>query len=136
LKNVGNFSNRVLAFTKSSFNGVVPAYEGALHADDKAFFNEISAKFDEFTASMELIKLKDSLKIVMSVSSLCNAFLQKQAPWDLVKTDKPRCAQVVNFAIQVLFMLASMFEPFMPSFSAKVYQQMLVTRTPEHEVLY
>jgi len=122
LKNVGNYSNRVLAFTKTAFNGVVPACQGALPAEDLAFFKDISAKFDEFITAMEAIKIKDSLKIVMAVSSMCNGYLQAQAPWDLAKTNKERCNQVVNLACQALFLLAAMFEPFMPSFSAKVYQ--------------
>ena len=29
-----------------------------------------------------------------------------------------------------------MFEPFMPSFSAKVYQQMAITRTATHEKIF
>jgi len=33
-------------------------------------------------------------------------------------------------------LLASMLEPFMPSFSAKVYEQMNIKRTELHETLY
>jgi methionyl-tRNA synthetase len=39
-------------------------------------------------------------------------------------------------AIQALNLLASIFEPHMPSFSAKVYEQLALKRTAEHEVLY
>jgi len=31
LKNLGNFSNRMLKFLSSNFKGVVPKYEGARH---------------------------------------------------------------------------------------------------------
>lgn len=33
-------------------------------------------------------------------------------------------------------LLAAMFEPFMPSFSAKIYEQMNLKRTKQHETLY
>ena len=33
-------------------------------------------------------------------------------------------------------LLAAMMEPFMPSFSAKVYEQMAIKRTEMHETMY
>ena len=41
-----------------------------------------------------------------------------------------------SFLFQALQLLAAMFEPFMPSFSAKIYNQMKLKRTESHEVLY
>ena len=136
LKNIGNFSNRVLMFLKSSFKGIVPEYTGAQTEQDKAFIKSLYVKFEEFLALMEDIKIKEGLKTVMSMSSLCNGYLQETKPWDLAKADPIRCGQVVNTAIQALSLLAGLFEPFMPSFSAKVYAQMNTPRTKAHETLY
>ena len=75
---------------------------------------------------MEQVKLKDSLKIAMDYSGECNKYLQDNKPWDLNKKEdtKPRCMQVINTALNALFALCVILEPFMPSFSAKVYEQM------------
>lgn len=73
---------------------------------------------------MEQVKLKETLKTCMAYSSLCNTYIQENKPWELAKTDPTRCAQVVNTGIQALRLLCAMLEPFMPSFSAKVYEQM------------
>lgn len=82
------------------------------------------AKLTEYFELMEQVKLKEALKVCMAASSLCNLFMQEQKPWDMAKTDKTRCAQVVFSAVNALRLLAAMLEPFMPSFSAKVYEQM------------
>ena len=42
----------------------------------------------------------------------------------------------MNTCIQAMQLLAGMLEPFMPSFSAKVYEQMAIKRTLMHETLY
>jgi len=72
----------------------------------------------------------------MTTSSLCNKYMQDMQPWVLAKSNMKRCKQVSNIVIQAMHLLAAMFEPFMPSFSAKVYEQMNVKRTATHEVLY
>jgi len=75
LKNLGNFSNRCLIFLKSTFKGVLPAYDGEKKEEDAAFIKELYQKFEEFLTFMEEIKIKDGLRVTMSVSSLCNAYL-------------------------------------------------------------
>ena len=84
---------------------------------------------------MEAVKLKDGLRIAMSYSSDCNLYFQENKPWELAKTDKARCSQVVNTALNALFLLCVMLEPFMPSFSAKVYEQLAIKRELKHETL-
>ena len=83
LKNLGNFTNRCLAFVMKSFKGVVPKYEGELHTDDKAFLDEIYKIFSEYLVHLEEIKIKEALRTAMSFSTACNVFQQAQAPWDV-----------------------------------------------------
>jgi methionyl-tRNA synthetase len=121
LANLGNFSNRLLKFVASAaFNGKVPA--GGDHADDKKFIGSLYAKFEEYLELMEQVKLKDGLKACMAYSSLCNLYIQDNKPWELAKNDLARCGQVVRTGLCALRLLCAMLEPFMPSFSAKVYE--------------
>ena len=87
----------------------------------------------EYVSLMEQVKLKESLKVAMEYSSECNLYLQDQKPWELAKKDPVRCAQVVNTGLNALYLLCVILEPFMPSFSAKVYEQLAIKRTIEHE---
>jgi methionyl-tRNA synthetase len=45
------------------------------------------------------------------------------------------CSTIVFTAINALYMLCVLLEPFMPSFSAKVYEQLAITRVIEHETI-
>jgi methionyl-tRNA synthetase len=71
---------------------------------------------------MEQVKLKDGLRTAMDFSHDCNFYIQDNKPWELNKSDPIRCAQVMNVALNALVMLCIILEPFMPSFSAKVYE--------------
>lgn len=73
---------------------------------------------------MEQVKIKEALKVCMAYSSLCNLYLQDSKPWELAKKDANRCAQVVRTTLCALRFLCALLEPFMPSFAAKVYEQM------------
>uniref|UniRef100_A0A7S3N2G1 methionine--tRNA ligase n=1 Tax=Strombidium inclinatum TaxID=197538 RepID=A0A7S3N2G1_9SPIT len=136
LKNLGNFSNRCLKFLAATFDGVVPVYEGERHPDDTKFLSTIFAQFEEYLDLLEKIKIKDGLRVAMNVSSLCNTYWQDSQLWTIAKSDKKRAHQVMNTAIQVTQVLAAMMEPYMPSFSAKIYHQLALKRTETHDVLF
>jgi len=125
LANLGNFSNRLLKFLASAtFGGKVPAAGADEHPEDKKFVGSLYAKYEEYRDLMELVKIKDGLRVCMAFSSLCNLYIQDNKPWDLAKTDARRCGQVVKTGLCALRLLCAMLEPFIPSFSAKVYEQM------------
>jgi methionyl-tRNA synthetase len=133
LANLGNFSNRILKFLVSAFKKVVPGYKGDVHANDAAFIANLMTRFRKYCELMEQTKLKDGLRAAMAMSSECNTYIQENQPWVLNKSDAARCAQVMATAINALMLLCIILEPFMPSFSAKVYEQMNWVRKAEHE---
>jgi methionyl-tRNA synthetase len=136
LANVGNFSHRCMSFINKTFDSVIPEYKGAKNPEDQQFFDQVYDKFEEYLALMEKQKIKDGLKCAMGVSQLCNVYFQSQAPWDLAKTDKDRCSQVINVGANALRILIAVLEPFMPSFSAKVYEMLNVKRTELEEKFF
>ena len=56
-------------------------------------------------------------------------------PWKQFKGNKVRCDEIVGHALNAVYMLSAILEPFMPSFSAKVYEQLGIKRTIEHETI-
>eukprot|EP01080_Neovahlkampfia_damariscottae_P000102 gene102-4351_t len=121
LNNLGNFVNRALKFASSNFEGKVPKDEiGDAEMD---VIKKIDLLMKEYINALENIKLKEGLKIVLKISSLGNLYLQEQKPWDIIKTDVKRCGAVVNFAIQVSYLLATIAEPYLPGFSTKLLGQ-------------
>lgn len=53
----------------------------------------------------------------------------------MLKNEPVRAKQVLNTALNVLFLLASVLEPYMPSFSAKIYSQLQWERKQRDETL-
>jgi methionyl-tRNA synthetase len=135
LANLGNFSNRVLKFLASAFKKVIPSYEGERNAADDTFIQNLLKHFAKYIDLMEQVKLKDGLRTAMEYSSECNLYIQDNKPWELSKTNPERCAQVMNTALNALVFLCVILEPFIPSFSAKVYEQMAIKRELKHETL-
>lgn len=104
-----------------------------MHADDKTFINKCKGHFSKYIDHMEAIKIKDALRTCMEFSSECNGYMQETKPFDTCKSDLPRCNQIMAVCAGTLYVLCAMLEPFMPSFSAKVYDQMAIKREAKHE---
>mmetsp|Transcript_18275 Transcript_18275/g.20442 ORF Transcript_18275/g.20442 Transcript_18275/m.20442 type:complete len:139 (+) Transcript_18275:1802-2218(+) len=84
---------------------------------------------------MEAVKLKQGLAVAMKISTLCNGYFQETEPFKIFKTDFNRCSTVVNIALNALKFLCLTLEPFVPSFCAKIYEQLNLTRTVEDDQL-
>nr|XP_043635554.1 probable methionine--tRNA ligase [Erigeron canadensis] len=135
LNNLGNFINRVLSFIAkdpesgagkgSGYSYLVPDAPGAeSHALTKALGDKIGNYVDQYVDAMEKVKLKQGLKIAMSISGEGNAYLQESQFWKLYKEDFPSCSIVMRTSVGVVYLLACLLEPFMPSFSVEVLKQL------------
>lgn len=130
LKNLGNFVHRTLSFLakplgEGGFGKVVPEVGNPEeHELTRNLAIKVKSTVDEYIKSMEAVKLKGGLKAAMQVSSLGNQYLQDSQFWKLYKEDKPSCAIVLKTSVGLVHLLATLLEPFMPSFSHKVLAQL------------
>ncbi|KAH6778167.1 methionine-tRNA ligase [Perilla frutescens var. hirtella] len=129
LNNLGNFINRVLSFIAKSpgsgYGSVVPDAQNAdAHPLTKAFGEKIGSYVEQYIEAMEKVKLKQALKIAMTISGEGNAYLQESQFWKLYKEDRPSCSVVMKTSIGLVYLLACLLEPFMPSFSLEVLKQL------------
>jgi len=90
----------------------------------------------EYERDLEQVKIRDGLRIAMEFSGMCNTYFQTQKPWELAKTNKARCEQVLHTSVNMLYLLCALLEPYLPSFSAKVYEQMAIKRSERDEKLF
>ncbi|BFG42713.1 hypothetical protein CerSpe_289870 [Prunus speciosa] len=129
LNNLGNFINRVLSFIAKpqglGYGSIIPDASGAeSHSLTKRFAERIGICVDQYIEAMEKVKLKQALKIAMSISSEGNAYLQESQFWKLYKQDQASCSLVVKTSAGLVYLLACLLEPFMPSFSLKVLKEL------------
>ncbi|VVA38699.1 PREDICTED: aminoacyl tRNA [Prunus dulcis] len=129
LNNLGNFINRVLSFVaKPSGQGYGSIIPDAPRAESDLLTEKLAEKVgkyvEQYIEAMEKVKLKQGLKTAMSISSEGNAYLQESQFWKLYKEDQPRCAFVIRTSVGLVYLLACLLEPFMPSFSLEVFKQL------------
>ncbi|XP_040368578.1 probable methionine--tRNA ligase isoform X2 [Rosa chinensis] len=129
LNNLGNFINRVLSFVAKpsgqGYDSIIPDGQDAISDPLTEKIAEKVGKYvEQYVEAMEKVKLKQGLKLAMSISSEGNAYLQESRFWKLYKEDQPRCSIVMRTAVGLVHLLACLLEPFMPSFSVKVFKQL------------
>lgn len=134
LKNLGNLYNRVLKLVEK-VDSIIPE-PGELQESDNVFLRAVYDKFNEYVAVMDAVHLKQGLQIAMSISSLGNKYLQDEKLWEHLKTDITRYNTVLFVLVNTIRLISCIMEPYMPSFSAKTYQQLgLSERTERDEEL-
>ena len=130
--NLGNLVHRILAFTENNFKGKVPPFhEEKVENVDKEFLKNVINKFKEYINAMKEAEIKEGVKLFMEISSLGNGYLQVSQPWTLLKKNDPKYdvakAESIFFILNAfLRFIGALAEPFMPSFSAKLYEIMNV----------
>ncbi|XP_074366827.1 putative methionine--tRNA ligase isoform X2 [Apium graveolens] len=129
LNNLGNFVNRVLSFIAKpkgrGYGSIVPDAPGAeTHCLTKTLAERVGKYVEQYLEDMEKIKLKQGLKTGMSISSEGNAYLQNTEFWKLYKEDEASCAIVIRTSVGLVYLIACLLEPFMPSFTMEVLKQL------------
>ncbi len=85
----GNLANRVLSFAYKHWEGVVPE-PGELTPLDLDLIAEVEEGFKTVAVELEAVHLRAALAEAMRIASEVNKYLDTTAPWQAVKTDRPR----------------------------------------------
>jgi methionyl-tRNA synthetase len=110
---LGNFINRILKFTESKFDGVVP--EGGVAGPlEEKLFTEVSARLADLTEQMDAIEVRKSAQALRALWVVGNEYLQEAAPWTAIKTDRDRAAVIVRTALNLAALYARISAPFIP----------------------
>ncbi|KAJ3745248.1 tRNA synthetases class I (M)-domain-containing protein [Lentinula raphanica] len=142
LNNFGNFVNRVLKFISSQYQGVVPESNdspGPLSPndpDDSVFISDVNRLLQEYITVMDAVKLRQGLHTVMAISQVGNGYLQSSGLNKALMTSNPqRCAQVVSRAINLIYVLSALVEPYMPATAKAILVQLNAPPRAVPEVL-
>ncbi len=121
VSNLANFIYRVLSFANRNLESriakVNPKKDSETIAKLNSLFSEAQQAYDEHN-------IKEALKAVLEASSVGNQYLQKNAPWELIKGNKKRCEEVIALAANLAKDLSILAEPVLPYFSRDVQRQL------------
>jgi methionyl-tRNA synthetase len=123
----GNLVNRTISMTAKNL-GSIPA-AGELAGIDRTLLASSAAAFDTVGELIGRNRQKAALGEVMRVVGEANKYLSDTAPWKLKNSDPDRMASVLHTTLQVVDDLKTLFTPFLPTTSQKVYQALGGTGT-------
>jgi len=135
IANLGNFSHRALVFTQKFLEGKIPERKTELLDVDNKFIADVFEIFEEYCVTMEEVHLREGLAKAMKISKACNEYMTSTEPFKVYKTDLDRAGTILNVLLNALRFLSGMLEPFIPSFSAKIYETLNLVRTEQDETL-
>ncbi|MCK4457547.1 MAG: methionine--tRNA ligase [Thermoplasmata archaeon] len=122
LATYGNFAHRVLTFVNKHF-GEVPPVVKTTTKDDEAL-ERIERTWKEVDDNLERVKLKDSMKKIMSLARFGNQYFDAVGPWTLVKVDKEACGTSLHVALRIVKALCVLSAPFLPFSSARLWKML------------
>ena len=131
---MGNFANRVLVLMQKYYEGVMPTVDKAQDHyrlfDRSAVVGGKHPMVEEYIVPVVKLlghyQFRDAQFKMMELARLGNKYLADHEPWKLIKTDADGTAQVLSEAVQVLYNMAMLMEPFMPDASGRLLAQLQV----------
>ncbi|MBV6394852.1 MAG: Methionine--tRNA ligase [Anaerolineales bacterium] len=118
----GNLANRVLSFCYKHWEGHVPDVDPAsLRPADLELLATIANGFSTVGAELESVRLRSALGEAMKLATAVNVYLDVNAPWSAVKTDKDGAAKTIFTALRAIDSLKVIFSPFLPFTSARLH---------------
>jgi len=131
---MGNFANRVLVLMQKYYEGVMPTVETIQEKyrlfDRAAMVGGKHPMVEEYIVPVVKLlgqyQFRDAQFKMMELARLGNKYLADHEPWKLIKTDADGTAQVLSEAVQVLYNMAMLMEPFMPGASGRLLAQLQV----------
>ena len=114
----GNFVYRSLFFSHREWGGIPGG------TPDPAITAEIEKCLAAVGGYMRDYEFKGAVDAVMTLAAFGNTYIQTNAPWKLIKTDRAAAAQVIKNCIQITKALALLIEPVMPAGAQECWKQL------------
>ncbi len=105
---LGNFIYRTMYFAEKEFSGVPDLPVSPI------VIEEIERALAVIDGEMRDYDFKNAVDSMMALASFGNAYIQKNAPWKLIKEDRARAEQVIADCLQIVQALVLIFQPVMP----------------------
>ena len=116
----GNLVNRTLTSAYRNF-GEVPG-PGELSERDRELLARVEAGFETVGTQIDAARFKAGLAEAMRLAGLVNAYVNEQAPWEAMKTDRARAATVLYVCLRCVDNLKTLFTPFLPFTSQRLHE--------------
>jgi methionyl-tRNA synthetase len=118
----GNLANRVLSFCYKNWEGQVPGIDlTTLREADFSLLAVIENGFESVGKELDAVHLRSALQEAMRLATEVNRYLDANAPWTAIKTDRDGAAKTVYTALKSIDSLKVLFAPFLPFTCEKLH---------------
>lgn len=126
---LGNLVQRTLSFIYKNCDATIHGpVQDKLTQDDAEFLSKSSMKFlyEQVEPYMNQQRFDRALEVIMQAVYAANAYIDKEAPWALKKTDIDRMNTVLYNLCISMKSIALLLQAFMPDSCAKILDQLSV----------
>lgn len=125
----GNLFNRSLNMVKSYFGGKID-YDVANITDptplDEEVINAIKTMPQKIADAYEKTELREAYKLIMNYATIGNGYIEKSAPWALMKQEKTQeASKVLALALNLCASLCIVASPIIPNKTQILWSQQL-----------
>src|SRR5271166_4011087 len=120
---LGNLAQRTLSLIARNCEGLLPG-RGPIAEADAELLGAAAALPDALRERLDRQVFHEALEEVWKVVRAANVYVDHQAPWVLRRTDPTRMAAVLRVLADVLRVIATVLQPFMPGSMARMLDQL------------
>ena len=118
----GNLVNRALRFTYRNFDGQVPVDAGPPGDAETALMDAARQAMADVDDSLAHTRFRAGISRAFALAQETNRYLDSQAPWQAIKTDRADAARSLTTAIRAINCLKVVLAPYLPFTSQKVHE--------------
>lgn len=123
----GNLFSRVSTLIAKNFENVIPEYD-ELTEETKVQKNAESV-IVHVNKLIEKMRINEAIEEILQFVRSINRYMEQQAPWKLIKTDKSAAARVLYTAAEALRVSALLLQPVMPNRTEIILETLDVSGT-------
>jgi methionyl-tRNA synthetase len=117
----GNFVHRTLSFINTQFDDEIPQAT-TMDADAKKILKTVDEKVHTIADEIEDCRLQAAANTVIGISRLGNQYLNEKEPWNLIKKNKTKAANILYVAAQIVKALTIVSTPFIPFAAGELWK--------------
>lgn len=121
LANLGNLVNRTSKFLWTKLEGRIGSVLEESDPAMAALKTKVDTHLAAYIEAMNKISLRAGLREAMAISAAANGFLtEAKLDGKLLASDPERCRSVLSTALNLVYLLSALLEPFLPSTAADI----------------
>jgi len=116
VNNITNLVSRALGFLNKRLDSRL----GSIPSDARPLVEQAHEAIAQARRRYEDLRIGQAVKEILAVADIANNYLQKEAPWAVIKEDPERARDILTFAANCVKVIAVLLKPILPGYCRQV----------------